>query len=59
VVAGIALDLPVLATVRPWAVILSMAALIAMFRFKAGAIPVLAACSAAGVVLYLLGAVSP
>jgi len=30
-----------------------------MFRFKAGAMQVLAACSAGGIVLYLLGAVTP
>ena len=30
-----------------------MAALVAVFRFKAGMIPVLAACSAAGALLHL------
>ncbi|MDB5692976.1 MAG: chromate transporter [Alphaproteobacteria bacterium] len=54
----VALDLPVLASVRPWAVILAAAALFAMFRLKAGIIPTLAAASAAGVCLYLAGAVS-
>jgi chromate transporter len=29
-----------------------------MFRFKAGMIPTLAACSAAGIVLYLLGMIA-
>jgi chromate transporter len=41
-----------------WALALSAAAMIAMFRFKIGMIPTLAGCSAAGIVLYLLGLVS-
>jgi chromate transporter len=56
---GLAFDMPILASLRPWALVLSLAALVAMFRFKVGAIPVLAACSAAGIGLYLLGAVAP
>ena len=51
-------DAPVLASVDPWALLLSAAAVIAMFRFKVGMIPTLAACSAAGLVLYLVGAIS-
>jgi len=31
--------------------------MIAIFRFKVGMIPTLAACSAAGLLLYLVGAV--
>jgi rhodanese-related sulfurtransferase len=34
------------------------AAVVAMFRFKVGMIPTIAACSAAGVALYLAGAIS-
>jgi chromate transporter len=34
-----------------------VAAVIAIFRFKAGMLPTLAACSAAGIVLYLTGLV--
>jgi chromate transporter len=55
---GFSFDAPVLASVDPWALLLSAAAVVAMFRFKAGMIPTLAACSAAGVALYLLGAIS-
>ena len=55
---GLSFDAPVLASVDPWALLLAAAAMIAMFRFKVGMIPTLAACSAAGVVLYLMGAVS-
>ncbi len=52
---GLAFDAPVLASVDPWALALSVAAAVAIFRFKTGMIPTLAACCAAGVVLYLLG----
>jgi chromate transporter len=37
--------------------LLSVAAVIAVFRFKAGMLPTLAACSLAGMVLYLAGAI--
>jgi len=56
---GIGFDMPVLASVNPWALALSLAAIIAIFRFKTGTIQTLAACSAAGVVLYLAGLVAP
>jgi len=55
---GFAFDAPVLASVDVSALLLSAAALVAMFRFKAGVIPTLTACSAAGVVLYLAGVIS-
>ncbi|HYY83798.1 MAG TPA: chromate transporter, partial [Beijerinckiaceae bacterium] len=54
----LAFDAPVLATVNVWALVLSIAAVVAMFRFKVGMIPTLAATSAAGVALYLAGAIS-
>ena len=54
---GFSFDIPVLSTVDPWAVLLSIAAMVAIFRFKVGMIPTLAACSAAGLLLYLTGAV--
>ena len=54
---GFAFDAPVLASVNPWALALSVAAIVAIFRFKTGMIKTLAACSLAGVVLYLAGAV--
>ncbi|MGE0751694.1 MAG: hypothetical protein AB7K64_14045 [Variibacter sp.] len=40
-----------------WAIALSLAAALAIFRFKVGMIPVLAACSAAGVLLFAAGAI--
>jgi chromate transporter len=50
---GLALDVPVLSSINIASAVLTLAAVVAMFRFKAGMIPVLAACSAAGVVYYL------
>lgn len=48
-------DAPRLASVDPWALGLSIAAAVAIFRFKAGMVPTLAACSAAGIGLHLAG----
>src|SRR5437764_4840194 len=56
---GIGLDMPVLLSLNPWALALSLAAIVAIFRFKTGTIQTLAACSAAGVALYLAGLVAP
>ena len=52
---GLSFDMPVLASVDAWALILCVAAIVAIFRFKAGMIPTLAACCAVGTVLYLVG----
>src|SRR5205807_947789 len=54
-VPGLALELPVLPSIDPWFLLLSAVAMLALFRFKAGMIPTLAGCSAAGIVLYLMG----
>jgi chromate transporter len=54
----VAFDAPVLRSVNAWALLLSLAAVVAMFRFKVGMIPTIAASSAAGIVLYLTGAIS-
>lgn len=48
-------DAPVLASIDPWALLLSAAAILLMFQFKWGMLPTLAACSAAGVALHLAG----
>jgi chromate transporter len=56
---GFGFDMPVLTSVNAWALALSLAAMVAIFRFKTGTMQVLAACSAAGIVLYLAGAFSP
>jgi chromate transporter len=50
-------DAPVLTSVDPWALALTLAAAIVIFRFKAGMIATLGACCATGIVLYLLGAI--
>ncbi len=52
---GLAFDAPVLASVNGWALALSVAAVVAIFRFKAGMLATLAACSAAGIALFLAG----
>jgi chromate transporter len=54
---GLSFDMPVLTSVDPWALALAVAAAIAIFRFKIGMIPTLAACCCAGVVLHLVGAI--
>jgi len=51
-------DAPNFVTVDPWALALSIAAAIAIFRFKVGMIPTLAACCVVGIILYLVGATS-
>src|SRR5215208_4378162 len=48
-------DAPNLASVDPWALALSVAAAVAIFRFKVGMIPTLAGACAAGILLYVLG----
>ena len=47
-------DLPEWTTARPIAWALTLAAVIAIFRFRLGLLPVLAACSAASLALYFL-----
>nr|WP_091132105.1 chromate efflux transporter [Microvirga guangxiensis] len=49
---------PVWGTVNVWALLVSAAAVIAMFRFKVGMLPTLAATSAAGIALYASGMLS-
>ena len=57
-VLGLTLDVPTLASVNLASLALTLAALLAVFRFKVGMIPVLAACSFAGVLLYLVAGVT-
>src|SRR5436853_3886499 len=49
----LAFDAPTLTSVDPWALALSVAAAVAIFRFKVGMIPTLAACCIAGLILFL------
>jgi chromate transporter len=54
---GLFFDAPVLSSLDRWALVLSAAALIAIFRFKAGMLPTLLGCAATGVVLHLAFAI--
>lgn len=54
--AGGALDVPVWRTINLPALVLALAATVAVFRFRAGVLPVLGACAAAGAVFVLLPA---
>jgi chromate transporter len=55
-VAGpLSFDVPVPASVDVWALLLSAGAIVAMLRFRAGALQTLATTAAIGVVLYLAG----
>ena len=53
----ITFDMPVLASVDPWALGISTLAILAVFRFRIGIFTTLAIASAAGVVLHLAGAI--
>jgi chromate transporter len=55
---GLSFDMPVLASVDAWALALSIAAIIAIFRFKVGMITTLLACSAVGIILHLAGVIA-
>jgi chromate transporter len=55
---GLSFEAPVPASVNLWALTLSVAAVVAIFRFKLGMITTLLGCSAVGVLLYLAGATS-
>jgi chromate transporter len=54
---GFSFDAPVLTSIKFWALALSVAAAVAIFRFKTGMIQTLLACSVTGVLLYALGAI--
>jgi len=49
---------PIWGSVDPWALLLATAAILAMFRFKLGMLPTLAATSAAGIALFAAGAIA-
>jgi chromate transporter len=48
-------DMPVIASIKPSPVVLSIAAMVAIFRFRAGMLQTLAGCALATAILYLLG----
>lgn len=49
------LDLPVAGSLDPWASLLTLAAIVLVFGLRAGVLPVLAVCAAAGAALRLAG----
>jgi chromate transporter len=51
-------DAPRLSSVNLWALVLSVAAIVAIFRFKMGMIATLIGCCSAGLLLYATGALS-
>ncbi len=53
-VGPLTLDLPVLASLDPAALVLSLAAAVAIFRFRLGLVPVLGGCALAGLALQAL-----
>jgi chromate transporter len=53
----LAFDAPVLSSLNPWALGLTLAAAVAIFRLKWGMIPTLASSCGAGVALHLLGVI--
>jgi chromate transporter len=53
----LAFDAPVFSRLNPWALGLSVAAAVAIFRFKWGMISTLACSCVAGVILHLVGAI--
>jgi chromate transporter len=54
---GLSFEAPVFSSLDPWALALSVAAAIAIFRFNAGMIQTIAACSLAGMLLHAAGVV--
>jgi chromate transporter len=55
---GMSADMPVMASINVPSLVLTAGAVIGVFRFGAGMIPVLAVCSVAGVAWDLLGGMS-
>lgn len=54
---ALAFDAPVLSSLNPWALGLSIATAVAIFGLKWGMIPTLSLCCAAGLALHLVGAI--
>ncbi len=52
---GLILQKPIFSTLHSPALLLSVAAMLALFRFKVGLIPTLMGCSIAGILLHFVG----
>jgi chromate transporter len=55
---GLSFEAPALASMNVWALALAVGAALAIFRLKLGMIPTLAGSCAAGIALYLMGAIA-
>ena len=53
--AGARFDAPVLSSLNPWALALTVLAILAVFRLRIGVLPVLGACAAAGIAIRTSG----
>ncbi len=54
---GLSFEAPLLASIDPWALVLSLAAATAIFRFNVGMLQTLAGCALAGVLLHAAGVI--
>jgi chromate transporter len=54
-VLGMTLQIPVLSSLDVWSLVLSLAAMISLFRFKLGMMTTLAGCCLAGIVIHVIG----
>ncbi|RQS65684.1 chromate transporter [Burkholderia sp. Bp8963] len=52
---GITLQIPVLSSLDPWSLLLSAAAMVALFRFRLGMMTTLAGCCIAGIAIHMVG----
>jgi len=52
---GLAFDAPVMSSANPWAIALTAAAIVAVFRFHAGMARTFLGCAAAGALLWGMG----
>lgn len=52
---GFTLQIPVLASLDPWSLLLASVAMFMLFRFKAGMMATLGVCCVAGIAIHLLG----
>lgn len=52
---GFTLQIPVLASLDPWSLLLAAVAMFMLFRFKAGMMATLGVCCVAGIAIHLLG----
>lgn len=54
-VLGLTLQIPVLSSLDRWSLLLSLAAMLALFRFRLGMMTTLAGCCVAGMIIHLIG----